>query len=329
MSPILDVSNLSVAFGIGERRRRVLDSVNLSVRSGTTLAVVGESGSGKTTLGLSIAGLLSNDARVESGQVRFSGRDLLQLSERELEAVRGQELGIALEEPRTALDPFATIGTVLARAARGVRFARASARAVELLAELGMDNPARHLRDYPHELSEGHCQRVLLAMALLNEPKLAILDEPTTGLDPTSQAHLIDSLQNLQHRTGLSLVLITHDLGLVAEMADDVVVLYAGSVVERGPVSSTLERPAHPYTRGLLASIPPLHASELREGRRLPTIPGSVERHGVETGCRFRLRCAYRQSEPQGKERCDVELPELDEIAPEQYVRCHFARELA
>lgn len=328
---LLEISGLRISFPTADGHHPVLDGVDLQVRRGRTVALVGESGSGKTLCALAALGLLADLARVEAGRIDFDGEDLLQASETRLSGLRGSQISIVFEEPGTSLDPYATVGAQVTRPlrihGRGRRGAKQAA--LEIMSQVGIANPEQLLREYPHELSEGNRQRVLLATALICRPKLVILDEPTTAIDTTSQAQVIDCLKGLQQDTGLSVLVITHDLGLVAETADDVVVMYAGQVVEHGHRDDILNRPTHPYTRGMLGSIPPLDVAGPPSNRRLPTILGSLERDTVAGGCPFRLRCAYRHSRPAGFERCDEQLPPNTEVRPHHTARCHFAKELA
>jgi len=269
-----------------------VDDVSLEVEAGETVGVVGESGSGKSVTALSIMGLLPYPgARIERGEIRLEGRDLLALSRGQVRALRGRTMAMIFQEPMSSLNPVFTIGDQITEAIRlhervGARAARD--RGIELLARVGIPSPERRIDDYPHQLSGGMRQRVMIAMALSCRPKLLIADEPTTALDVTIQAQILDLLKDLQDETGMGIVLITHSMGVIAECADRVVVMYAGRVAEEGPVDAIFDRPSHPYTGGLLASTPNLARTE----ERLRTIPGSLPRiDAPPPGCRFAPRC--------------------------------------
>jgi peptide/nickel transport system ATP-binding protein len=292
-APLLSVEHLTTAFPIDGRWTPAVNDVTFSLAAGETLALVGESGCGKSLTALSILRLVDPPGRVVSGAVRFDGRDLLTLSEREMRGVRGAAIGLVLQEPMTALNPVYTVGRQIAEAlevhgqARG-RAARA--RALELLDAVRVPEPARRAAEYPHQLSGGLRQRALIAAALACRPRLLIADEPTTALDVTIQAQILDLLRDLRRDLDLALLLITHDLGVVAHHADRVVVMYAGRIVEQAPVRALFHDPQHPYTRGLLRSMPGQKA-----GARLEAIEGSVPRLGtIPNGCAFAPRCPSR-----------------------------------
>jgi oligopeptide/dipeptide ABC transporter ATP-binding protein len=281
-----------------ERGRFVaVDGVSFDLYPGEVLGIVGESGCGKSMTALSILGLVPQPpGRITGGRVLFEGRDLLRLPERELQRIRGAAISMIFQEPTTSLNPVFTIGDQIAETLRrherlGRRAARA--RAVELLAKVGIPAPAERLDAYPHELSGGMRQRVMIAIALACNPKVLLADEPTTALDVTIQAQILDLLERLQAELGMAVVIITHDLGIVAEFAHRVLVMYAGRVIEEGSVDAIFDRPAHPYTRGLLASLPDLEG----ESERLVAIPGSVPQLGeLGPGCRFAPRCAFAEA---------------------------------
>jgi oligopeptide/dipeptide ABC transporter ATP-binding protein len=331
--PLLSIQALSVSFSHRGHRRQVLDRVDLEVFKGRTLALVGETGSGKTVAALATLRLLPTPpASYDAGRISFDGRDLLSLSEVELRGLRGTEIAMVFQEPDAALNPFATVGQLVSQPLHfHERPSRARARRIvdDVLREVGFDSPKRVLRHFPHGLPEGQRQRVLLAMALVCDPKLLILDEPTAALDLPSRARIVELLANRREERDATQVIITHDLGLVAQTADDVVVLYAGRVVERGARSELLARPVHPYTRGLLASVPPTRIMGAPHERRLPTIPGSLERDATSHGCRFRKRCAYHQTHPPQWQRCVDVAPELIELGSGRAARCHYAEELS
>ncbi|WP_437675569.1 oligopeptide/dipeptide ABC transporter ATP-binding protein [Sorangium sp. So ce131] len=316
---LLRVSHLSVSFSADGRVTRALDGVSFSVPRGRTVALVGESGCGKTVTALSILRLLPAPyASVDAGAIELEGRDLLSLTEREMRAVRGGKIGMIFQEPMTSLNPVYTVGAQIAEAIRLHRpMSRGDARlyAVSLLGKVGLPEPEVRAGSYPHELSGGMRQRVMIAMALAPGPSLLIADEPTTALDMTTQAQILDLLERLKAESSMSLLLIAHDLAVVGELADEIVVLYAGTVVEQGPARRVLAAPSHPYTRALLRSIP---APGLRPHRvrgekalRLPTIPGALpDLRDPPPGCRFADRCDVVFA------RCRAEAPDLYGVPP-------------
>jgi peptide/nickel transport system ATP-binding protein/oligopeptide transport system ATP-binding protein len=291
-APILSLRGLVTELRTQDGRFNAVDGVSFDLHAGEVLGIVGESGCGKSMTALSILGLVpSPPGRIVAGEVWFEGRDLVRLPERELRRVRGAAISMIFQEPMTSLNPVFTVGEQILETLRhheriGRRAARA--RAVELLARVGIPSPAERLDAYPHELSGGMRQRVMIAIALACNPKVLLADEPTTALDVTIQAQILDLLERLQAELGMAVVIITHDLGIVAEFAHRVLVMYAGRVVEEGPVDAIFDQPAHPYTRGLLASLPDLEG----ESGRLLAIPGAVPQlHELEAGCRFAPRC--------------------------------------
>jgi oligopeptide/dipeptide ABC transporter ATP-binding protein len=294
--PLLDIRGLTTAFAAhtsaGGAVARAVDTVSLTVRQGETLAVVGESGCGKTVLALSVLGLIPDPpGRVIHGQALFQGRDLLAMGEAELESVRGNRIAMIFQEPMTSLNPVFRVGEQIAegfRLHKRATRAEADERAVEMLRLVGIPNPGERAQSYPFELSGGMRQRVMIAMALVCDPDLLFADEPTTALDVTIQAEILDLMRDLQTRRNSGILLITHNLGVVAETAQRVVVMYAGQVVEQAPVAGLFAAPQHPYTQGLLASVP-----RLGERRTLAPIPGMVPGiFNLPHGCRFRPRCA-------------------------------------
>jgi oligopeptide/dipeptide ABC transporter ATP-binding protein len=326
-APLLSLRDLTVSFATDGGSLRAVDHVSLDVPRGRTVALVGESGCGKSVTALSILRLLPTPpARVEGGQILLEGRDLLTLPEREMRKVRGGRVGMVFQEPMTSLNPVYTVGFQITEAIRlhlDVSGREARRLAVEGLARVGFPEPARRVDSYPHELSGGMRQRVLIAIALACSPALLIADEPTTALDATVQAQILDLLGRLRAETDLSLLLIAHDLALVGEVADDLVVLYAGVVVERGPAREVLASPAHPYTRALLRSIPPrAHRARGEKGRKLPTIEGSLpDLRTPPAGCRFQARCA------DALERCRTEPPLLLPAGDGIEARCFLVEE--
>ncbi len=317
---LLEVEDLSVAFA-GERGLvPVLDGVSLGLQPGRTLGLVGESGCGKSLTALAVMGLLPRPkAQVTSARIRLEGRDLTTLGEGELQRLRGARMAMIFQEPMTSLNPAFTVGELLVEVIRRHQpLSRAAARelALESLARVRIPEPARRLRQYPHELSGGMRQRVMIALALVNRPALLIADEPTTALDVTIQAQILELVRTLQAETGTAVLLITHDLGVIAEAAHEVAVMYAGRIVERAPVETLFADPQHPYTIGLLGSIPRLE----RRAGRLAVIPGSVPPPTAwGRGCRFVDRC------PLAVARCRSERPALVELAAGHRVACHRA----
>ncbi|MDR3471066.1 MAG: ABC transporter ATP-binding protein [Devosia sp.] len=282
----------------------VVDGVSFSIPAGQTLCLVGESGCGKSVTSLAIMGLLPvKSTRIRSGRAAFHGKDLLHLPWRELEAIRGDRMAMIFQEPMTSLNPSFTVGNQVAEAVRrhrNVSHTQARARALEMFRRVRIPSPEKRLDDYPHQLSGGMRQRVMIAMALANDPQLLIADEPTTALDVTIQAQILELMRDLQRETGTAMLLITHDLGVVAEIASQVAVMYAGHIVESGPVDSIFTDPQHPYTIGLMGSMPALGT----RSERLATIPGSVPPpDALPPGCRFSTRCPFADA------RCRRELP--------------------
>ncbi len=325
--PLLEVRDLQTSFILGGRDPLVaVDGVGFDLDAGETLAIVGESGSGKSVTALSIMRLLpARVGRITGGSIRLGQRELTTLPEEQMRAVRGKEIGMIFQEPMTSLNPVHTVGAQIAEVLiehEQLSGAEARERAVAMLETVGISEPGRRVDNYPHEMSGGMRQRAMIAMALASNPSLLIADEPTTALDVTIQAQILELMEELQARLGMAIIFITHDLGVVAQMARRVVVMYAGQVVESGPVEEIFGRPKMPYTAGLIASIPRLGSR--RAGQRLRTIPGNVpslaERH---PGCRFSTRCAH--AEP----RCRETPPALERISDDGYeVRCVRWREL-
>jgi oligopeptide/dipeptide ABC transporter ATP-binding protein len=293
-SPLLSVRDLTVAFDVRQGSFDAVRNVSFEVRPGRTVGIVGESGSGKSVTAMALMQLLPESARLTTGRIRFGGRDLQGLSERQMQAVRGREIAMVFQDPMASLNPILTIGHQVMEPLRiqlGLSRATARVRAEELLSLVRIPSPGQIMRAYPHELSGGMRQRVMIAIALSCGPKLLIADEPTTALDVTTQAQILELLRDLQQRLHMSILLITHDLGVIAEFADDVLVMYAGRVVERSPVAALFDRPGHPYTEGLLRSMPPLD-DEDRE--TLPAIEGNVPSpFDLPAGCAFHPRCSY------------------------------------
>jgi len=295
MTELLRVENLRTYFGTSKGTLRAVDGVDLEIPQGGTLGVVGESGSGKSVTALSVMRLVEEPGRIEPGsKILFEGRDLATLGERELGKIRGNDIAMIFQEPMTSLNPVFTVGNQISEAVRlhqGLGKKAAMARAVELMELVGIPSAERRVNDHPHLMSGGMRQRVMIAMALSSDPKLLIADEPTTALDVTVQAQILELMKELRERLGMAIMLITHDLGVVAEMVDEVAVMYAGRVVERGPVEEIFSSPQHPYTEALLESIPLLG---MRYTDKLKAIRGTVP-NPLEwpAGCRFAPRCDY------------------------------------
>jgi peptide/nickel transport system ATP-binding protein len=326
--PLLAIDRLVTAFHTQAGRVPAVDGVSLSIHRGRTLGLVGESGCGKSVTAMSILGLVASPGRIESGSIRLAAEgkpvDLVGMPERQLRQIRGGKVGMIFQEPMTSLNPVFTIGDQVAEAVRlhrTVSRAEARARALEMLRLVRIGDPEQRIDEYPHQLSGGMRQRVMIAMALACEPALVIADEPTTALDVTIQAQILELLSDLRQRLGTAILLITHDLGVVAETCDDVAVMYAGKIVEQASAEELFANPMHPYTIGLLAARP---ESARSAGQRLTTIPGAVPppQH-FPSGCRFHPRCSFLK-----QPRCSAEMPELREITPGHFVRCHEAGQL-
>ncbi|WP_211326482.1 ABC transporter ATP-binding protein [Paenibacillus flagellatus] len=300
---LLEIRNLTTQFRTDKGTFPAIAGVHFTINKGEIVCIVGESGSGKTVASLSAMQLLPPAGQIASGEIWFEGRDLTKLSKKQLSQIRGKSMSMIFQDPMMALDPVFTCGSQIVEAIRlheSVSRSAAYKRAVELLDHVGIAHPSRVMEAYPHELSGGMCQRIMIAMALSCSPKLLIADEPTTALDVTVQAQILELLKRIRSETGMSIMLITHDLGVVAEMADRVAVMYAGKVMEEGDVRSIFRNPRHPYTQGLIRSIP----QPGQRGGKLHSIAGNVPGIGsMPTGCRFHPRCAdatdaCRRSEP-------------------------------
>ncbi len=319
---LLDIRDLRTSFATAAGEARAVDGIDLRVDAARTLGLVGESGCGKTMTALSILRLVPPPGRIDGGRIEFGGRNLLELDERAMRAVRGGDIGMIFQEPMTALNPVFTVGNQIIEAIRlhqPVGRAAARAQAIEMLRTVEIPEPEQRVDAYPHQLSGGMRQRVMIAMALSCRPKLLIADEPTTALDVTIQAQVLDLLDGLQRRLGMAMLLVTHDLGIVSERADEVAIMYAGRIVEHGSVAAVFGNPLHPYTRGLLHSIPQVGAGRQR---RLEAIPGVVpDLLHLPSGCRFRDRCSF------AIDACTVTDPPLVEYAPGHAAACIRAEE--
>jgi len=307
---LLEVDHLSVDFSTEAGIVRAVDDVSFSIQPGKTLGIVGESGCGKSVTSLALMGLLPHPAgSIASGSVRLAGTELTSMSERALRRMRGTELSMIFQEPMTALNPVYTIGaqmTAVLRRHEGLSRRAARARAIEMLERVGIPVPSKRIDEYPHELSGGMRQRAMIAMALSCRPRLLIADEPTTALDVTTQSQVLGQISDLQQALGTAVILVTHDLGVVAETCDDVLVMYCGQVVEQAPVSVLFETPRHRYTEGLIAAIPKIRPQRLA---RLPVIPGTVpDPAELPAGCRFAARCGFAD------ETCTQSQPTLEAV---------------
>ncbi len=306
-APLLSVRDLVIEFSTEQGVVRAVDGVSFDVFPNETVGLVGESGCGKTVTALSILGLVpSPPGRIAGGHIEFEGRDLAQLPESEMRALRGPGIAMIFQEPMTALNPVFSVGsqmTDVLRRCKGLSRRQARSAAIELLARVGIPAPDKRIDEYPHQLSGGMRQRVVIAMALSCDPKLIVADEPTTALDVTTQAQVLEQMVRLQQEFRMAMILVTHDLGVIAESCDRAMVMYCGRIVEEAPIDRLFAHPRHPYTAGLLASIP---AAALDERRELPVIPGMVpDLLHLPPGCRFADRCERRLA------RCEAEQPEL------------------
>ena len=320
---LLEIENLQTHFRTPDGINRAVDGLSLKIEAGQTLAIVGESGCGKSVTAMSVLRLIPEPPGKIAGRIAFNGRDLLKLSDAEMRDIRGNEISMIFQEPMSSLNPVLTIGRQIREPLRlHQRLDRAAAekRAVEMLALVGIPEPQRRVNEYSHQMSGGMRQRVMIAMALACNPKLLIADEPTTALDVTVQAQILDLMRELKQRVGAAIMLITHDLGVVAEVAEHVVVMYAGRKVEEAPARQLFARPRHPYTQGLLGAVPKLGSSLTGDEQRLAEIPGLVPslKNRIQ-GCVFASRC------PRATDICRQAAPKLQDKAPGHWVACHHA----
>jgi peptide/nickel transport system ATP-binding protein len=329
MEPLLSVESLQTHFGTLDGVVRAVEGLSFTINAGETVAIVGESGCGKSVTSMSILRLIQTPPGKIAGKIMFQGRDLLQCSDAEMRGIRGKDISMIFQEPMTSLNPVLTVGRQIGESLvlhEGLSRREAEARAVEILKLVGIPAPERRVKEYPHQLSGGMRQRVMIAIALACNPKLLIADEPTTALDVTIQAQILDLMRDLKTRLGSAIMLITHDLGVVAEMAQRVVVMYAGRKVEEGTVEAIFGTPLHPYTRGLLGAVPKLGSSLEEAGRsKLTEIGGQVPslRKPI-IGCAFASRCLSVT------EVCRSMAPAVEEKQPGHFVACHYAeRQLA
>jgi oligopeptide/dipeptide ABC transporter ATP-binding protein len=316
---LLEIDSLRVSFATARGEARAVDGVSLSVRAGETLCIVGESGCGKSVTALSIMGLVPSPPATLSGSIRFEGCELLGLNRTQWSDLRGNRIAMIFQEPMTSLNPAFTVGSQLTEALmrhRAMSRPQAREAAIAMLARVRIPSPERRIDDYPHRLSGGMRQRVMIAMALLCQPALLIADEPTTALDVTIQAQVLALMRSLRDETGTAIILITHDLGVVAQMADRVAVMYAGQVVEQAPVRELFSQPQHPYTVGLLGAIPAIAAPRARLSAISGMVPAAT---AMPAGCRFAERCPFAQPE------CRADPVELVELSAGHWSRCRRA----
>jgi peptide/nickel transport system ATP-binding protein len=322
VSALFELADFRVRIGSRQGVAEIVNGVDWGVDRGETLAIVGESGSGKSMSVLSATGLVPSPPARFEGQARFDGQDLLTLDEKSRRSIRGRHIGFVFQEPMTSLNPLLTIGRQMTEAPRqhlDMPAEEAARKAVELLSLVGIPEPAQRMRAYPHQLSGGMRQRVMIAMALMCDPEVLIADEPTTALDVTTQAQILDLVKRLQERFGMAVVWITHDLGVVADFAHRVAVMYAGRIVEEASTKDLFASPSHPYTRGLLTARPRLGEPDVE----LATIPGvPPDPRRLPAGCSFWPRCPYR-----GDARCETEMPPLREVAPGHLTRTFYELE--
>ena len=324
---LLEIENLQTHFRTPDGVNRAVDGLSFNVEAGQTLAIVGESGCGKSVTAMSVLRLIPEPPGKIAGRIRFQGRDLLLMPRAEMRHIRGNDISMVFQEPMTALNPVLTVGRQVGETLKlhqGLDRTAADRRVIEMLTLVGIPEPERRVKEYPHQLSGGMRQRVMIAMALSCDPKLLIADEPTTALDVTVQAQILDLMRDLKRRVGAAIVLITHDLGVVAEVAEHVVVMYAGRKVEEAPVRQLFARPRHPYTQGLLSAVPKIGSSLSDAQSRLSEIPGVVPTLKQRcVGCVFADRCTKATAA------CLTAAPALERKAPQHWVACHHAeREL-
>jgi peptide/nickel transport system ATP-binding protein len=320
-TPFLEVKDLKVHFPTDDGLVKSVDGLSFSVERGKTLGIVGESGSGKSVTSQAVLGLHRGTRARTSGQILLDGEDLMSVDNDRMRQLRGRKMSMIFQDPLSALHPYYTIGSQIIEAIQvhhKMDKKKARTRAIEVLERVGIPNPQRRVDQYPHEFSGGMRQRAMIAMSLVNDPELLIADEPTTALDVTVQAQILDLMRDLQKEFGSAIIMITHDLGVVAEIADDVLVMYAGRAVEYGPVKETYAHPEHPYTWGLLTSMPRLDRARKTRLEPVPGNPPSLI--NVPSGCAFHPRCAFRDLVPD--DGCRTIVPGLDEAAPGHTARC-------
>ncbi len=319
---ILEIKNLTTQFNTQEGTVIAVDDISFSIYKGKTLGIVGESGCGKSVTSLSIMRLIPQPpGEIAKGEILYRGQDLLKLSMSEMRKIRGNEISMIFQEPMTSLNPVFTVGNQIMEAIllhQKVTRREAKNKAIEMLKLVGIPSPEERINDYPHQLSGGMRQRIMIAMALSCNPNVLIADEPTTALDVTIQAQILELMKGLRETLGMAMILITHDLGIIAETAEEVIIMYAGKIVEQGPVREIFAHPKHPYTRGLLNSIPNVTGAEKNRKKRLEAIPGIVPSLlDLPHGCRFQTRCPYV------KDRCGHAEPKLRSIATAHEIACY------
>lgn len=324
MQDLLNVKNLNIGFTNLSKTKTVVNGISFEVKKGRTLALVGESGCGKSITSLSLMRLVdSKAAKINAEKIDFDGKDILSLSEKNMRLVRGKDIAMIFQEPMTSLNPVFTVGAQIEevlKAHTSLTAAERKEKVISLLNQVHMPEPRERYKSYPHELSGGQRQRVMIAMAVACSPKLLIADEPTTALDVTIQAQIINLLIELKEQSQMSMIFITHNLSIVRQIADDVVVMYAGNVMERAASEAVIGKPLHPYTKGLLASVPSL---DIDRSEKLKTIKGSLSADVNDSaGCVFADRCDY------AKDICTQEKPKLEEVLENHYCACHFAKEI-
>ncbi len=321
MAHVLDVNDLTVSYTTREGTHKAIDHVSFSIEQGESVGIVGESGSGKTTLGLSLLRLLPSNASYTTGSVTYNNKNLLDLDEKSMRRIRGKDMAMVFQDPLSSLDPLFTVGYQIAETIKAhqpdMEKTELEGLVTSVMGDVGLPGPEELRRLYPHELSGGMRQRVMIAIALVNKPALLIADEPTTALDVTIQAQILDLLKQTKARHRLTLMLITHDLGVAGELVDKLIVMYGGVIVEQGGADDVFSRPYHPYTKALLMAIPGLQEIVSAGSSRLSSIPGSVRPYYDDyTGCRFYERCSFRTKE------CLDGEPDLTEYAPGRPARC-------
>ena len=320
MKRLLEIKDLRTVFDTAKGRISAVDGVSLGLNAGDTLGIVGESGCGKTMLALTIMNLIPANGKIVNGEILFSGQDLLKISYEEMRKKRGSEIAMIFQEPMTSLNPVLRVGEQIAEAIRlhqKLPSKEAIALSIEQLREVGIDDPEKLVREYPHQLSGGMRQRVMIAMAMSCHPQLLLADEPTTALDVTIQAQILDLISSLKEKSNMAVILITHDLGIIAQTAKNVAVMYAGKIVENSTVENIFDHPLHPYTRGLIESMPARCAASSDSGNYLKTIPGNVPSlYNLPAGCRFFDRCTVAQKE------CNQREPSISEVGKEHFVSC-------
>lgn len=322
LDDLIVVKNLKTVYTVEGKELTPVDDVSFTLKKGETVGIVGESGCGKSVTSFSLMRLLGRNGKIKSGQILFEGTDLVTKSEKEMHEIRGNKISMIFQEPMTSLNPVYTIGNQMIEAIElHLKMDKKAAReyAINMLKEVGIPRAEHIIDDYPHTLSGGMRQRVMIAMALSCKPKLLIADEPTTALDVTIQAQILELIKKLRKSLGMSVMLITHDLGVISEMADKVIVMYAGQVVEETDVFTLFDNPKHPYTKALIKSIPQIEGDS---GDKLESIPGMVPSlRNMVKGCRFHTRC------PLATEKCKNEVPELKSVDDEHFVRCWLAEQ--